>query len=49
LDDIGASIARIASCHGGPNRILPMIFASARYSITLIGSNVALCEKVSEV
>ena len=46
LDDIGVTIAEKPYSNGGPNHILPMIFASGRYRIRPLSANVVLCEKL---
>jgi hypothetical protein len=49
LDDVGKRVANRADTAGGPNRLLPHIFASGRYSIEIISNNQALCTKLREV
>jgi hypothetical protein len=49
LDDIGKKIAVRKDTDGGPNRLLPHIFASGRYRIEVISSNQALCTKLRDV
>jgi hypothetical protein len=49
LDDVGKRIANRADTAGGPNRLLPHIFASGRYNIEIISGNQALCTKLREV
>jgi methyltransferase family protein len=49
LDDIGKQIATREYAMGGPNRLLPDIFASGRYRIEIVSSNQALCTKLREV
>jgi Methyltransferase domain len=49
LDDIGKQIATREYALGGPNRLLPHIFASGRYRIEVVSSNQALCTKLREV
>jgi hypothetical protein len=49
LDDVGKEIATRADTDGGPNRLLPHIFASGRYCIEVVSSNQALCTKLREV
>jgi hypothetical protein len=46
LDDVGKKIAAREGMDGGPNRLLPHIFASGRYRIEVISSNQALCTKM---
>ena len=49
LDDIGKQIATREYAVGGPNRLLPHIFASGRYRIEVVSSNQAMCTKLREV
>lgn len=49
LDDIGKQIATREYALGGPNRLLPHIFASGRYRIEVVSSNQALCTKLREI
>jgi Methyltransferase domain len=49
VDDIGKQIATREYALGGPNRLLPHIFASGRYRIEIVSSNQALCTKLREV
>jgi Methyltransferase domain len=49
LDDVGKRIATREDMNGGPNRLLPHIFASGRYRIEVISRNQALCTKLREV
>lgn len=49
LDDVGKKIATRGDTDGGPNRLLPHIFASGRYRIEVISSNQALCTKLRDV
>jgi hypothetical protein len=49
LDDVGKRIASRTGMDGGPNRLLPHIFASGRYRIELISGNQALCTKLRDL
>lgn len=49
LDDVGKKIAIREGTDGGPNRLLPHIFAGGRYRIEIISSSQALCTKLREV
>jgi hypothetical protein len=49
LDDVGKKIAAREGTDGGPNRLLPYIFASGRYRIEVITGNKALCTKLRGV
>ena len=49
LDDVGKKIATREDTDGGPNRLLPHIFASGRYRIEVASANQALCTKLRNV
>ena len=49
LDDIGKQISTREYAVGGPNRLLPHIFASGRYRIEVVSSNQAMCTKLREI
>lgn len=48
MDDVGVVMAKKDYTDGGPNRLLPMIFASNRFKITPVSGNVIVCQKMRE-